>query len=276
MIPVACDLCGADDARDLLAKAGGHYVQCRRCGFVYANPRPEEEDSINNQAFEDSLAKYARKFSSAKAQRSYQRNLRRFEPYRQTNQLLEIGSNAGAFLHAARELRWEPTGVEPAAACARYGQEHYGLKILPCTLEMADLPEGSFDVVYANAVFEHLPSPTTAFQSAHRVLRPGGVLYVDTVNYDSYTRRFLGEEWKLLNPSAHLSLFSAHILRQFCIKAGFEVLAITTHGVRFRTSRPAKARGLMRWGEELLKLPLSVLCRLTLKGDSISVLARKP
>src|SRR5690606_37993196 len=138
----------------------------------------------------------------------------------------EIGSNVGGFLYQAREQGWRATGVEPVEDCARWGQERHGLDILPCTLHEAHLPENTFDVVYSNAVFEHLPSPSHVLCEIERVLRPGGVVYVDTVNYDSYTRRFIGAGWKLLNPAGHPSLFSPATLRRFCEKAGLTVIRI--------------------------------------------------
>jgi 2-polyprenyl-3-methyl-5-hydroxy-6-metoxy-1,4-benzoquinol methylase len=272
---VSCDLCGADDCRRVLEKDQAFYVECARCGFVYANPRIADAEEFNEEIFKERLGKYVAKNFSKKKQRDYERELRLLEPYRGGGRLLEVGSNVGGFLLPARERGWDVTGVEPVAACARYGREERGLNILPVTLEAADLPANHFDVVYSNAVFEHLPSPTSCFRAAHRVLRPGGVLYVDTVNYHCYTRDYLGERWKLLKPREHLSLFSPATLRAFCEKTGFRVLKVRTHGIRFRSNLEGRLTGLRRLREELMKLPVSIAARVRLRGDSIAALAMK-
>ncbi|HNU50694.1 MAG TPA: class I SAM-dependent methyltransferase [Verrucomicrobiota bacterium] len=275
METVACDLCGSPESELLLEKDGGRYARCPHCGFIFTNPRRLRFEADNEAAFLEGLARYAEKNYSPKKQREYRRSLRPLARWRKTNRFLEIGSNVGGLLAAARAEGWEVMGVEPVAECARYGRERHGLEILPCVLEVANLPGDSFDVVYSNAVFEHLASPASVLREAHRLARPGGVVFIDTVNYDSYTRRFIGPGWKLIAPADHLSLFTPGTLRRFCAQAGFRVTRVETHGVRLRPNNSPRLRGLARWGEELVKLPLSLLCRWTLKGDSISVLAQK-
>lgn len=46
---------------------------------------------------------------------------------------------------------------------------------------------GSFDLVTANMVVEHLTNPKTFFQDVQRVLRPGGTFIVRTPNRSGYT-----------------------------------------------------------------------------------------
>lgn len=59
--------------------------------------------------------------------------------------------------------------------------------------------DGSFDMVTANMVVEHLDDPETQFREVARVLRPGGVFIFHTPNASGYftalTRR-VPESWK--------------------------------------------------------------------------------
>ena len=182
-----------------------------------------------------------------------------------SGRLLEVGCNVGGFLHCARKLGWEVAGVEPVDACARYAREQ-GMRAVTGTLEEADLPEASFDVVYSNAVLEHIPSPRAAFAAIARVLKPGGVVFTRTVNFDCYTREQIGSAWRLLAPNGHVSLFNGRTLSRFNEQAGLEVFRVQSNGVRVR-------RGPLAF---LRKAILSTLARFTHKGDRIIVLARKP
>ncbi len=264
MLP--CDLCGGTDARTVIEKDGGAYVRCPGCGFVYSWPRADRVEDVNEEYFAQTLNEYVRASFSKKRQRRYRRTLRQFAPFKGGGRLLEVGCNVGGFLKAARDLGWDPVGVEPVAACARHGHREFGLDITPATLEQAGFEAGTFDFAYSNAVFEHLPSPCSVMAEIARVLKPGGVVYTKTVNFDSYTREQLGAAWKLLAPSGHLCLFNAETLSTVCRKAGLEVFRVQSNGVRVRKG-PFEA---------LRKGARSTLSRFTLKGDRIIVWARKP
>lgn len=274
-VRVSCDLCGAAAGEPFVQKLGGYYTRCAACGFVYANPRdpnPALYNATNNEALSEG---YAKKQYSKPHQKIYATRLRGFEPYRSTNRILEIGSSTGGFCLRAREMGWKPTGIEPVEAVAAYGRDNHQLDVRGSTLEEAELPENQFDAVFSNAVLEHLPSPKSVLQEAFRVLRHGGALFADTVNIDSYTWRFIGAQWKLIDPRAHLSLFTPQTLRRFCEEAGFRVRRIQTHGVRFHPSG-VKLSPWRRWSGELGKFPYSLAARVTLRGDRIAVLAEKP
>lgn len=70
----------------------------------------------------------------------------------------------------------------------------------------------SFDVVYALAVFQHLARPERVLTEMVRVLRPGGVLYLDFILYTSQTG---SHDFRLLE-GGHPSLpLWAHLRPQF-------------------------------------------------------------
>ena len=87
---VCCDLCGADDAEQILRKQERLYVRCRRCGFIYTNPRVSEPAADNVELFEARKQEYLQAQYSRRKQRAYARRLRRFAPYRKTGRLVEI------------------------------------------------------------------------------------------------------------------------------------------------------------------------------------------
>ena len=51
--------------------------------------------------------------------------------------------------------------------------------------------EGSFDVVVAGEIIEHVPNPDLLLREIRRALRPGGTLIVSTPNLVSWANRLL-------------------------------------------------------------------------------------
>ena len=78
--------------------------------------------------------------------------------------------------------------------------------------EAMTFPEASFDVVYALAVFQHLAHPGDVLGQMVRVLRPGGVLYLDFILYTSQTG---AHDLRLLEPGDGVLPRWAHLRPQY-------------------------------------------------------------
>ena len=272
---VGCDLCGSKDGEPIVEKFDIHYLQCRECGLVYSDTNGFDFAAHNQQIIADLSSMHDAKHDSRRHARAYEALLRNFAQYRDTNRIVEIGCSSGAFLRKAAIAGWQGVGVEPVAESATTGIREYGLDIRIGTLEQAELDSGCADVVYSKAVLEHLESPLAVTREAARILRRGGLFYADTVNLASYTWRFLGSRWKLVDPRMHLHLFSPDSLSRLCEQAGLRVERISTHGVRFHASRDDQPRGVRRIVDELHKAPYSIAAKRNLMGDSIAIYARK-
>ena len=271
-----CTVCNASAATTFAEKFDMSYLKCADCGFVYADTTAMDYETYNADNNENLFETHLKKHTVSRFQRAYANRIKEFEPYRDLGTLLEIGCSTGAFLGKAQDMGWKATGVEPVSSSAQHGIDQFGLDIRIGTLENVALPANHYDVAYSNAVLEHLPDPISVMREAFRVLRPGGVIYADTVNVESYTWRNLGTDWKLVDPRMHLCLFTPETLTALCERAGFEVLELTSHGVRFRPNDAPRLTGLRRLADELRKAPYSFAARRNLQGDSIAVLARKP
>lgn len=250
----------------------GTYRQCAECALIFVSPVPDDLEQHNEEAYSQKLDAYAGKIDTRRARN--RAKLRMFTRYRQTGNLLEIGCNAGAALDVARELGWNARGVELCVAASRFAREQLKLDVFTGTVEAAAFPSGFFDVVFTNAVLEHLRDPRSVLQECRRILRPGGVFYADTVNWDSYTRRLLGAHWRYLNPRGHIHLFTPENVLSLCRQAGLEHVATWTAGVRTSAGSGSSYRCSAYW--QLLRPMLSFLARRTGKGDHIRFLAKKP
>jgi SAM-dependent methyltransferase len=268
-----CDLCGSDASHALVRLHGSAYHRCEDCGLIYARPIARNLTAINEHNYAGNLESYAAKVERQKPRNL--RRLRRFARYRQTGNFLELGCNAGIVIAAARDAGWRAHGVDIAVAATTYARETLGLEVYCGTLAEAAYADDYFDVVYSNSVLEHLEHPFANLLEARRILRPGGVFYADTVNWDSYTRRILGTGWRYIDPIDHVHLYTPRNVRELARRAGFEVERIWTTGVRVEPNQPG-TRWRPPWYLRLCKGPLSLAVRFTGKGDAIRFLLRKP
>jgi 2-polyprenyl-3-methyl-5-hydroxy-6-metoxy-1,4-benzoquinol methylase len=240
-----CNLCGSQlsrelyperdgiadfDANDLFActsSAYGHcgpIVRCLQCGLVRQNPQPIEADLIDaygeveDARYEEEATGRVETFSRAL------RDLMRHEP---GGALLDVGCHIGVFLDVARSVGWQVAGVEPSRWAAERARSK-GLDVTEGTLETAGLEEGAFDVVTMWDVVEHVADPLTELKRAHRVLRPGGLLALSTMNVEALFPRLAGRRWPWYM-QMHLYYFTPRTLGSMLEQAGFEVVERVPH-----------------------------------------------
>lgn len=138
----------------------------------------------------------------------------------QGGRLLDVGCGNGTFLGVAAACGWHVTGLEPdpmaAAQAAGCGHE-----VQVAGLDALDDLEAQYDVITMSHVIEHLHDPARALVQCHRLLRPGGRLWLETPNAESIGHQRFGRHWRGLEAPRHLVLFAATGLSRLLRRAGF-------------------------------------------------------
>jgi 2-polyprenyl-3-methyl-5-hydroxy-6-metoxy-1,4-benzoquinol methylase len=271
---VFCDVCGDVPSRELLKLHDSAYHECTNCSLIYAKWVLQDYVEANEAAFANELEDYVRKASDERRVRKLEKELGAYSNYRKTNKFLEVGCNAGSVLLTARNLGWDVHGVDISAAATEFGRTKWDLNLHTGTLESAHYDDDTFDVIFSNATLEHVEHPLSTLKEVSRVLRPGGIFYCNTVNWDSYTRQILNENWFLIAPTHHIHLFTPKNVVMLCEKSGLAHLKTWTTGARVQANAP-ESTFVTPWYLNLMKGPLSMLTRLTKKGDSIYFTATK-
>lgn len=135
-------------------------------------------------------------------------------------QVLDIGAGMGVFLHAFLDENWIGTAIEPdPAACAHLRQ------VLPQTTvhqgyhnEINVLEE--FDLITMNRMLEHVSSPVATLATAVRMLKPGGLMYLELPDVRAYYRNGPDD---LDFGYGHYVIFSPQALLSAGLQAGLDV-----------------------------------------------------
>jgi 2-polyprenyl-3-methyl-5-hydroxy-6-metoxy-1,4-benzoquinol methylase len=144
--------------------------------------------------------------------------------------LLDVGCACGELLALARQRGWDVHGVELSPQAAASAQKQHQLPVSIGPLEEQNGQLGTFDVIVATDVIEHVPSPRQFVRSVYDRLKPGGLAILETPNWGSPWRRFGGRRWLGYN-RFHIFLFEGRSLSSLMRTTGFEQLVMytTTH-----------------------------------------------
>jgi 2-polyprenyl-3-methyl-5-hydroxy-6-metoxy-1,4-benzoquinol methylase len=223
----------------------------------------------------------------------YHELLDRFEPYRRSGRIIDVGCGAGLFLEVAASRGWEVHGTEfgerPVAACLARG-----IPIIEGALDPANYPPDHFDVVCSFEVIEHLAHPAEELGRMVQILRPGGLLYVTTPNFNCLARRSAPKNWNVANYPEHLSYFTPRTLLRMALEQDLEREWITTSGFSIyrwrtgihqlsskdkaqasKTQEDLRQRLESRWYLNMIKRTINMVLDLFNLGDSLKAGFRK-
>lgn len=197
---------------------------CVQCGLSQVPCSEQAPDlellyaDVVDQAYLDNLPAKRKTFAHA-----YER-LRRFAS--PPGRLLEVGSYCGLFLREAKEHGWSVQGIEPSQWACEYAKSTTGLDVTCGSFEeLAPSLQEGFDVIVSWDVLEHVRDPRRFLSSAGKLLKPGGILALSTIDIDSKFARLMGKRWPWIM-EMHLYYFGAGSLERMFRDAGFEVRSV--------------------------------------------------
>lgn len=196
-------------------------VKCINCGLIFVPPEEYPEELLSNymkMIDENYLEEENGRRMTA---RYVLKELGRLKKY--GNRLLDLGCCTGFFLDEARKMGWEVYGVELSEWAAQYARERFYLDIYNTTLKKAEFKDNHFDVIIMQDTIEHLVDPKEILIEIRRILKPKGILYINTPDIESLASLFLKARWWGIN-QFHLYYFSKRTLNKMLKSVGFEAI----------------------------------------------------
>ena len=218
-----CKICGS--ATDAAGTVHGRFSdrdfalrRCRECGFAFVAEPWLDFAAIYDDAYyagkgADPLIDYVTELQRP------QRTLRQYEwrgVHERVRSLtalergarwLDYGCGTGGLVRYLRTTAgYDAVGFEQGWSLPRL-REH-GIPVLE---EVAlSEHEGTFDVVTAIEVLEHVPDPIDELRRMRSFLRPGGLLFLTTGNAQPYAAKLAS--WRYVVPEIHISFFEPRTL----------------------------------------------------------------
>ncbi|WP_225412229.1 class I SAM-dependent methyltransferase [Stigmatella hybrida] len=242
-VPGACYLCkgrrlrlrypargprGAGDAAAYRCTSFGHRThppiwECEECQMLFQWPLPSAAELLRAyQDVEDPL--YVAEKDNR--YRTFRRVLQALGPA-QGRTLLDVGAYCGYFLDVAREGGFRPEGLELSRWAAGHARS-LGFTVHGRPLRELATEGRTYDVVTLWDVVEHFADPREELAAAFQLVRPGGRLYLSTIDVSSLVARVLGGQWPWLM-DMHLFYFGRSTLAMLLEEVGFQVVEARTY-----------------------------------------------
>ncbi|NJK78856.1 MAG: class I SAM-dependent methyltransferase [Chloroflexaceae bacterium] len=236
--PVACPLCGATAASDVLRGPDrlhgvpGRFrlVRCHTCTLIYQNPRPTA-DAFDLIYPEDYKPHQAEAWADITIHPDIIQACHFVAQHLPNGgKLIDVGCGAGHFLVAIQQQypHWHVIGIDPSPGAGAFAHS-YGIPVQQASLETASLEAGVWNAVTLWNVFEHVPNPLGTLQLVRTMLVPDGMLFLGVPMADSWDAKLFGKYWVGWDLPRHFFLPDHNTLGRMLNEAGFEIVATECH-----------------------------------------------
>lgn len=277
-------------------------VACRSCGLVFSDPMPRLSFTAIQEVYgaeyiDDQSVIGGTHASLAALRRATDRQMALVERHIEPGVALNVGATSEA-VRVLLERGWKLRLVEVSAYSAEKARRNWGFDVTTSRIEDFECAPASIDLIKLGHVIEHLADPGFVLRRLAAMLRPGGVILVDTDNARGFrsraetsVRSLLGEDlsaalvrkltgknlrkrYGTLSPPLHLYAFSKASLTRLLQENGFELIEAWEPAIGDPTWFPI-TEGMHISAAERVLLNLSRIGGWLGAGDIVAALARK-
>lgn len=134
--------------------------------------------------------------------------------------VLEYGMGWGHWSNMVKAYNYNVTGAEISKRRQAFAQKT-NLRVIA---ETEQEESGTYDYIYSNQVFEHVPDPNVTIKELGRLLRKNGIIHIKVPNGRGLEKDLKNPDWKAkkdaIHPLEHINCFNRKSLKILAKKAG--------------------------------------------------------
>jgi SAM-dependent methyltransferase len=236
------------DGRDYFA------ILCEKCGLIFAHPLPPSSFELLQNIYDEEYTEGQRVViidpkEDEALQLAVHRQMDIVEKYANKGCVLNVGAMSKSNIVFV-ERGWKLHVVEVSQYAAKTAHEKWGFDITLSRIEDYSCPPNTYDLIKLGHVIEHLFDPRMVIEKLHKMLKPGGIILIETdnsqglkTNIEIGIRRIFGEKiaatmvhkvmkknllkrYGRLTPPEHVYLFSKKNLSSLLHSLGFSVIEV--------------------------------------------------
>ncbi len=177
-----CILCNSPESTTVFIENNIAIVKCSNCGHVYSGYEQTEHYEGYWDGGEES---YDLEWWD-KAHRAIYKDFISHYIQKENGSLLDVGCGLGYFVKAVltSKPKWEVVGYEISEKAVGFAKKENGLKsVFSGLVQDSGLQQNHFDIITLWDVIEHIPKPHSLLTYLFSLLKPGGILFLQTPNF---------------------------------------------------------------------------------------------
>lgn len=143
--------------------------------------------------------------------------------------MLDIGTFKGEFLEVVREMGANVYGLELQREAVEIAHQKLPGRVIKADVHDTQYPQTDFDLITLSGLIEHVVDPGRMLKRVFELLKPGGLIMLQTPNSASLLARLMRQYWPPYSPVERIYLFGREALERSLTQHGFERIEYHPH-----------------------------------------------